>query len=55
MINKKEMKIESPELDKFIEKKEKFTKEKENLIKEMPIPSIEVLKKNSSNKILLKN
>ena len=42
VINKKEMKIENVELDRCIEKKEKLQKEKENLMKDIPAPSLEV-------------
>jgi len=43
VINKKEMKIENLELDKCIEKKEKLHKEKDDLIKEIPASSLEVI------------
>lgn len=37
------MKIENLELDKCIEKKEKLHKEKDDLIKEIPASSLEVI------------
>lgn len=52
VINKKEMKIENLELDKLIEKKEKYQKEKENIIKDIPLTSLEVFNSCSNLKYL---
>ena len=46
------MKIENLELDKLIEKKEKYQKEKENIIKDIPLTSLEVFNSCSNLKYL---